>query len=66
MKRALCVTLATVLLALAAPARSFAQTSIFVGGGATFPVGSLGSSGFFVGADTGWQGTAGAQFALQV
>jgi len=64
MKRLSCVALATGFFALSAPADSSAQTSIFVGGGATFPVGSIASSGFFVGADTGWQGTAGAQFAI--
>ncbi len=64
MKRLSCVALATGFFALSAPADSSAQTSIFVGGGATFPVGSIASAGPFVGHNTGWQGTAGAQCAL--
>jgi len=53
-----------VALMLLSPARSFAQASVFVGGAATFPVGNISSTGGFVGADTGWQGTVGAQFAI--
>ena len=63
MKRFTFITF-VIALALSSPAHSSAQTSIFVGGAATFPVGSLTSSGPFVGANTGWQGTVGAQFAI--
>ena len=63
MKRFTCITFA-VAFALSSPAHSSAQSSIFVGGAATFPVGSLGGSGRAFGANTGWQGTVGAQFAM--
>ena len=64
MNRLLCVALATVFFALSAPTDSSAQATIFVGGAATIPVGSLTDVGGFVAANTGWQGTAGAQFAV--
>ncbi len=46
------------------PANTSAQVSVFAGGGATFPVGTLTSEGGFASANTGWQGTIGAQFAV--
>jgi hypothetical protein len=63
MKRFTCITFA-VAFSLSSPAHSPAQSSIFVGGAATFPVGSLGGSARAFGADTGWQGTVGAQFVM--
>jgi hypothetical protein len=57
------VALSASVLALA-PANTSAQASVFIGGAATFPVGSLTSEGGFAGANTGWQGTIGAQFAV--
>ena len=64
MKRLFCLALATTFLALASPAVSSAQTSIFIGGGATIPTGDFSDFGGGDGANTGWQGTAGAQFAI--
>ena len=54
---------ALVLLSLAVP-RVHAQTSILVGVGSTFPVGTLTSSGPFAGANAGWQGTIGLRRAI--
>jgi hypothetical protein len=68
MKGFFCVALATAFFALSAPADSSAQTSIFVGGGATVPTGDFsdfdGDGAGTDGASTGWQATAGAQFAI--
>ena len=68
MKRLFCLALATTFLALSAPADSSAQTSIFVGGGATIPVSDFsdfdGAGAGTDGANTGWQGTVGALFAV--
>ena len=51
-----------------APADSSAQTSIFVGGGATIPVSTFSDfdddGAGTDGASTGWQATAGAQFII--
>jgi len=64
MKRLFCLALATTFLALSAPADSSAQTSVFIGGGATIPVSDFSDFGGGDGANTGWQGTAGAQFVI--
>ena len=68
MKRLFCLALATTFLALASPAVSSAQTSIFVGGGASIPVSDFsdfdGDGAGTDGASTGWQGMVGAQFAV--
>ncbi len=68
MKRLLCAALATTFFALSAPAHVFAQNSIFIGGGATLPVSDFsdfnGDLAGDEGANTGWQGTVGAQFAV--
>lgn len=53
-----------VTFALCSPGYAFAQSSVFMGGGATFPVGGIGSRGAFAGANTGWQATAGVQLGI--
>jgi hypothetical protein len=63
MKRLVCVALATILFVLSASADASAQTSIFVGGGATIPTGDFKDFGGGDGANTGWTAMAGAQFA---
>ena len=68
MKRLICAVLVTTFFALSAPADSSAQASIFVGGGASVPTGDFsdfdGDGAGTDGASTGWQATAGAQFAV--
>ena len=68
MKRLICAVLVTTFFALSAPADSSAQTSIFIGGGATIPTGDFsdfdGDGAGTDGASTGWTATAGAQFAI--
>ena len=68
MKRLICSVLVTAFFALTVPADSSAQTSIFIGGGATIPTGDFsdfdGDGAGTDGASTGWQATAGAQFAI--
>ncbi len=64
MKRVFYVALAAAFFALSAPADSSAQTSIFVGGGASIPTGDFSDFGGGDGANTGWQGMVGAQFAI--
>ncbi len=68
MKRLICAALLATFFALSAPADSSAQTSIFVGGGATIPTGDFsdfdGDGAGTDGASTGWQATAGAQFVV--
>ena len=54
MKRLLCATLATAFFALSTPVDSSAQGTVFLGGGATFPVSDYGEL-----ANTGWQGWGG-------
>ena len=61
MRRPICVALATAFFALSAPADSSAQASVFVGGGVTIPTQDFKD---LDGANTGWQGMAGAQFAI--
>lgn len=56
---------ATALVALLATAPGVrAQTSVFLGLGSTFPLGTLTSSGPFAGANVGWQGTIGVRHFL--
>jgi hypothetical protein len=59
-----CLGALGVAFALLFPAHSFAQSNVFVGGAATFPVGTIASRGEFAGAAAGWQATVGAQFAV--
>jgi hypothetical protein len=61
MARSVLVALAVVTLA---PAAASAQSSVFIGGAATIPVGTLTSEGGFASAGTGWQGTIGALFPM--
>ncbi len=65
MKRLVCAALTIAFFALSAPADVSAQASIFVGGGAAIPTGDFSDfPGDTDGANTGWQGTVGAQFLV--
>ena len=54
MKRFVCAALASAFFALSAPADSFAQASVFLGGGTTIPVSDYNDF-----AKVGWQGHGG-------
>lgn len=59
------IVLTAAFFALSAPADSSAQVGgIFIGGGVTIPTGDYSDFGGGDGANTGWQGMAGAQFAI--
>ena len=68
MKRLVCAVLATAVVALLAPTDSSAQSTVFIGGGATIPVSTFsdfdGDGAGTDGASTGWTATAGAQFVV--